>query len=89
MKLAIRPLALTCAIVWGATALLAGVANMLWPPYADGMLQVLASIYPGYAADSTVGSVMNLTLYALIDGAVCGFVFAWLYNLLLGKLEKK
>lgn len=89
MKLAIRPLVITCAIFWGGTALLCGVANLLWPPYAEGLLKLLASIYPGYGADGTFGSVLNVTLYALVDGAVGGLIFGWLYNMMVAKCGKK
>jgi hypothetical protein len=65
------------------------LANLLWPPYGGGFLQLLASIYPGYTAEPTFGSVLNVTLYALIDGALGGLVFAWLYNLLVVRCGSK
>ena len=40
------------------------------------------------AAEATFGSVLNVTLYALIDGAIGGLVFAWLYNLLVARFGK-
>ena len=89
MKLAIRPLAITCAILGGVTALLCGLANMWWPPYAQAALQVLASLYPGYTPDGSFGSVLNLTLYATVDSAVCGLVFALLYNLVVRECKDK
>lgn len=88
MKLAIRPLVITCAVVWGGSALLCAVANLLWPPYAEGFLNLLASVYPGYGADGTFGGVVNVTLYALVDGAVGGLIFGCLYNLLVAKCDK-
>jgi hypothetical protein len=30
-----------------------------------------------------VGSVVTGTLYALVDGAIAGAIFGWLYNLLV------
>ena len=39
-----------------------------------------ASIYPGYHGPAGFGSVIVVTLYALLDGLVCGALFAWLYN---------
>ena len=48
MKLAIRPLMITCAIIWGGSVFLTALANPLWPPYAADFLKLLASIYPGY-----------------------------------------
>jgi len=41
----------------------------------------MSSVYPGYKAAGTLGSVVVGTLYyALLDGAVGGVLFAWLYN---------
>jgi hypothetical protein len=48
-------------------------------------LQLMASIYPGYDASPTIGSVIVGTLYALLDGAIAGLIFAWLYNLFVRK----
>lgn len=48
-------------------------------------LQLMASMYPGYDASRTFGSVIVGTLYAVVYGAICRLVFASLYNLLLGK----
>jgi hypothetical protein len=80
MKLAMRPLAITCAIFGGLTALLLGLANMWWPPYGEAFLQVLSSIYPGYTPDGSFGSVLNVTFYAIVDCGMGGLIFAWLYN---------
>jgi hypothetical protein len=89
MKLAIRPFMVTCAALWGGAVLLCAFANLLWPPYAEHFLKMLASVYPGYTAESTFGGMVNVTLYALIDGALGGLIFAWLYNLLAGMCEHK
>jgi hypothetical protein len=32
-----------------------------------------------------LSSVIIGTLYALLDGAIAGLVFAWLYNMFVGK----
>jgi hypothetical protein len=89
MKLAIRPLALTCGILGGLTALLLGLANMWWTPYGDAALGLLASIYPGYSPDGSFGSVLNVTLYATVDSAICGLVFGWLYNMVVRMQKDK
>ncbi len=85
MKLAIRPLLLTCAILWGGTVLLCGLANMQWPPYGEGFLQLIDSIYPGYHADGSIRNVIVGALYGMVDGAVGGLVFGLLYNFLTSK----
>jgi hypothetical protein len=57
-----------------------GVANLIWPSYGEAFLAWSASLYPGYHGPAGLGSVIVVTLYALVDGAICGAVFAWLYN---------
>jgi len=85
MKLNLKALALTAALVWGVLAVfLVGLANLLWPPYGEHFLSFLASVYPGYNGESTFGQVLIATGYGLVDGAVCGFIFGWLYNKLSG-----
>jgi hypothetical protein len=89
MKLAIRPLAMTCAIFGGVTALVMGLANMWWPPYGEAFLGLLGSIYPGYTPDGSFGSVVNVTIYAMIDMAIGGLIFGWLYNQLVRMHKNK
>jgi len=85
MKLNIKAFMLTSCILWTACVFIMGIANLIWPGYGSMFLQLVASIYPGYDASPTIGSVIVGALYAVVDGAIFGLVFAWLYNLLLGK----
>jgi hypothetical protein len=55
------------------------------PDYGREFLSVVSSIYPGYHASGSAGDVITGTLYALVDGAVFGLVFGWLYNLIVKK----
>jgi len=80
MRLNVRAAALAAAVLWGAALFITGMANLIRPGYGSLFLQMMASIYPGYKASPSIGSVLVGTLYALLDGAVCGLVFAWLYN---------
>jgi len=80
MTFSIKGLALTAGILWGAACLLVGLANLIWPSYGEGWLAMMASVYPGYGGPTGFGSVIVVTLYGLVDGAVGGAVFAWLYN---------
>lgn len=82
MKLSVTAMALTAGLFWGAAMLIVAAANLIWPGYGRAFLDLAASVYPGYRPASGVGSVITGTLYALVDGAVGGLVFAWLYNLL-------
>ncbi len=85
MKLSIKAFTLTCAILSAAAVFIIGIANLISSGYGIMFLQLMASIYPGYDASPTIVSVIVGTLYALLDGAVAGLIFAWLYNLFVGK----
>ncbi|MFQ5849036.1 MAG: hypothetical protein ACE5JU_00450 [Candidatus Binatia bacterium] len=84
MKLSLTSLTITAAILWGATFFVVSVANILWPVYGGAFLEVMSSLYPGYDVAGTLNSVIVGTLYALLDGAIGGAVFAWLYNKFAG-----
>jgi len=84
MKLNLKALTAAFAILWAGVVLLVGLANLIWPGYGKSFLLILASIYPGYAASGSFGDVIVGSLYALVDAAVLGFVFGWLYNLMSG-----
>ena len=88
MKLNVKVLALVAAIMWGGAIFLTGLGNMMWPGYGNALLQIAASIYPGFAASGGFGDVLVGTIYALLDGAIGGLIFGWLYNLFVGKLAK-
>ncbi len=80
MKFNITALAITTGVFWGAAILLVSLANLIWPSYGVALLDIAASVYPGYEAGTGIGSVIVGSLYALVDGAVAGGIFAWLYN---------
>ncbi len=81
MKLSIRGVTLAAAVLWGIAVLLCGAINLFRPSYAGRFLEIVASVYPGFEADGGVGNLVVGTVYALVDGAICGFLFALLYNL--------
>ncbi|MDZ7291597.1 MAG: hypothetical protein ONB44_16595 [candidate division KSB1 bacterium] len=85
MKLNLKALVLTAGILWAVAVFLTGLANLIWPAYGVTFLQAMASVYPGYHATRSFGDLIVGTWYALLDGAVVGLVFGWLYNLLVGK----
>jgi hypothetical protein len=82
MSFNIKALAIVAAICWGGAFLLVGLANLIFAGYGAAFLELGEAIYPGYTAEAGFGSVIVVTLYALIDGAVCGAIFGWLYNLM-------
>jgi hypothetical protein len=83
MRCNITALTLTAGLFWGAAILFVALANQIWPSYGRAFLDLAASIYPGYDPSSGVGSVITGTLYGLVDGAIAGAGFGWLYNLLV------
>ncbi|UCF55998.1 MAG: bacteriophage holin [Deltaproteobacteria bacterium] len=85
MKFNLKALAMTAGILWALAVFLVGVLNLIWSGYGVAFLQLIASIYPGYHATSSLGDLIVGALYALVDGAICGLVFGWLYNVFVGK----
>jgi len=85
MKLNVKALALTAGILWALAVLFVGAVNLIWSGYGRAFLQLMASIYPGYHAAGSPGDLIVGTLYALVDGAIGGLVFGWVYNLFIGK----
>ena len=80
MTLNPRALAYAGAALWGGAVALVGLCHLIWPSYGQAFLDLMASIYPGYRVAATFESVLIGTGYALLDGAVGGWVLAWLYN---------
>ncbi len=87
MSLSIKALAIAGAVFTGGSFLLVGMLNLIFPGYGIGLLELGASIYPGYHGAGGFGSVIVVTLYGLIDGAIAGALFAWLYNFVSGGSE--
>ena len=81
MRLNVRAFALTCGLLLGV-----GLFFLTWwiiwfdGPSSDPTF--LGRVYRGYEV-TPVGSVVGL-VWALIDGAIGGAIFAWLYNSLRG-----
>lgn len=80
MKLSVKGLATAIALLTGGCFLLAGLFQLAFPDYGRAFLDLGASIYPGYHGPDGIGSVIMVTLYGLVDGAIAGAVLAWLYN---------
>ena len=78
--LSVKGMALTAAILWGGGMALMALLNWEFPSYGVAFLNVVDSIYPGYHAGQGFWSIVTGTLYAAVDGAVAGTIFAWVYN---------
>ena len=86
MRFNVIALSATTALFWGVAILIVASANLIWPTYGRAFLELAASIYPGYHPSPAIGSIITGTLYGLVDGAIAGAVFGWLYNLLSRQL---
>ena len=80
MSLNIKAFAIAGGIFFGACYFVVGLANLIWESYGVAVLQLGASVYPGYDGPDGIWSVIVVTLYALVDGAVVGAIIGWLYN---------
>lgn len=80
MKLSVKSLTITAALYWSGTVFFVALLNYLSPPYGKAFLDLVSSVYPGYKSVGSLGSVIVGTLYSLVDGAVGGAIFAWMYN---------
>ena len=88
MKLDVKAVAVVLALAWGILGMfVTGLANLIWPGYGQAFLDVMASLYPGYTATASFGQVIIGVLYGILDGAVAGAVFAWLYNFCASRLR--
>lgn len=83
LKLDPKALGLAWGILWGAAVLAVAVGNLVSGSYGQSFLQLLASWYPGYHATHSIGAICLVTVYAFLDGLIGGWVFGWLYNLLV------
>jgi hypothetical protein len=77
MKLSVKALALTSGILWGVFVCLATLW-LLVMGYEGRLISQLDHFYLGYTF-SVAGAFVGLA-WGFVDGAVCGAIFAWLYN---------
>lgn len=83
MQLSVKGLALACGITYALAMLGGGLMALVWPEWGARFMDLAGSLYPG-VGDVGFGSAIVAALYALIDGAIGGAIFAWLYNRFAG-----
>lgn len=85
MKLNIKAFALACGILWSA-----GLLFLTWwlimLEGSEPAECLLNRMYPGYTM-TPIGSLIGAA-WGFVDAGIGGLIFAWLYNLLAGKLTK-
>ena len=87
MKLNVKAFAITAAILWAGAILITGIGNLISANHTYGkkFLELCASLYPGYHAVPSFGNILVGTGYGLVDAAICGALFAFIYNLFVPK----
>ena len=84
MKLSLKAIAISGALVWGGAILLVGLINLSRPGYGLDFLQMTSSVYPWFHDSHTLSSVLIGTIDGLVDGAIAALIFAALYNTFAG-----
>ena len=77
MKLSIKGLALTAAILWALCTLVLSITVSQWG-WGSECLKIISSMYLGY--DTTLTGTVIGIVWGFADGLVSGAIFAWLYN---------
>lgn len=91
-RLNVTATAAAAGLLWGGALLACGLAAMATRDatgdhYGRAFLEVMASVYPGYHGTARLGDTVVGTLYGLVDGAIAGGLFAWLYGLVARRLR--
>ena len=71
-------LGLSFGILWGAVLLLLSLTSMFWG-YGTEWVDLLGTVYIGAGSGSFVAVIAG-TVWAFVDGFVCGWLLSWLYN---------
>ncbi len=85
MRLNVLALGLAFGLIWGLGLFILTWWIILFDGQT-GETTIIGLVYRGYTI-SAVGSVIGL-IWAFLDGAIGGVIFAWLYNLLAGRLTR-
>ena len=87
MKLSVKSLTITAALLKALCFLFVSLLNLILPPYGGAFLVLLTSLYLGYDPSTGPVSVLVGTLYSLIAGAVAGALSAGFIIVLLKDSE--
>jgi len=69
--------------ILGAVIMFAATLISLVNGYGSEFLKLMASIYPGYGVNGI--GVITGAIYGFIDGFICYYIFALIYNKLQNK----
>lgn len=82
-------MAIAGAVCWGTGVFLVALMNWIRPGYGQAFLDGLASVYPCCQGEASLASVLILTGWALLDGAIGGLILALVYNMASGCQKKE
>jgi hypothetical protein len=80
VKLSVRAWAITWGLFFGGTVAVVGLINMFVSGYGQPVLDLFASLYPGYSASGSLSDWVLGIVLAVVDGLIGGAIFAWLHN---------
>ncbi|HEX3744436.1 MAG TPA: hypothetical protein VHW09_10920 [Bryobacteraceae bacterium] len=84
MRVSLKAITLSSAILWSLAMLLVGLIHMATHTYGAEFLRIVSSVYPGADTAPTIGRVLLGTVYGFVDGGVAGFLFGLLYDSFIG-----
>lgn len=79
-RLSLTGMAFALGFLWGAIIFCVSLIHLANPAYGAGFLNGISSVYPGFHGARSFSDAVLGGVYALLDGAVDGAIFAWLYN---------
>ena len=97
MKLNIKSLSITTAIMAGGLMLILCAWNSITIDFGKGAILLFEELHPAGSislihsitiSDKIIASLVNI-LWSAIDGAIFGFLYAAIYNFILIKFVKK
>lgn len=71
-------LGLSAGILWGLGMLLLSGSSMLWG-YGTEWVDMMGTLYIGAGSGSIVAVIIG-GAWAFVDGFICAWLLAWLYN---------
>ncbi len=84
MRLSLKGMMVASGLLWGGGILFVGLINLVRPTFGVSFLEMIGSVYPWFHASRSFVDIVIGTIDGLIDGAIAGLLFAWLYNLSAG-----
>ena len=75
MKVSLKAIAMSSAILWGSAMLLVGLIHLAVPSYGADFLRIMSSVYPGADTAPNLGRVLLGAVYGFVDGGVAGLLF--------------